>query len=341
MAPKDLDKLIEKYLQGKCSKAECDLIDSLYAGLGKNQDHPVTDVFEKRISSAETKILNNLEAHTHSAEDEPSAGRQRPFLWQYTGIAASLILCLAGVYYFFPRDPSNRTAVEENSTAEFTTIENSADARKRVILPDGSIVEMSPASSIRFSTTAQALSRELFLEGEAYFDVAHDLERPFFVYAGDVVTRVLGTSFVVRAMGTDEKVTVSVKTGKVTVYSRNAMHKKTVLVPNQEAIYDRTTDIVATQPIPVAELDDYRQEFAEMHFEETPVPDVLATLTETYDIDIIFPAEILSGCVLTSSFYEEGLYDRIDVICTAIGATYKIVDAQIVIESQGCNLKPE
>ena len=63
-------------------------------------------------------------------------------------------------------------------------------------------------------------------------------------------------------------------------------------------------------------------------------------LNRAYDIEIAFDTSALSGCVLTSSFYDEGLYDRIDVICTAIGATYRIVDQQIVIESQGCNLKP-
>ena len=180
----------------------------------------------------------------------------------------------------------------------------------------------------------------MFLEGEAYFDVAHDADRPFFVYAGNVVTRVLGTSFIVRAVGRDEKVTVSVKTGKVTVYSRNTTHKKTVLVPNQEAVYDQLTDVVATLAVPVV-LNQHKENLTEMHFDETPVSEVLSMLQKAYDIEINFQKEALSGCVLTSSFYEEGLYDRIDVICTAIGATYQIVDAQIVIESQGCNLKTE
>ena len=79
----------------------------------------------------------------------------------------------------------------------------------------------------------------------------------------------------------------------------------------------------------------------EMEFEETAVSDVLTALTKAYDVKILFKEEDLRGCVLTSSFFEEGLYDRIDMICTAIGATYKIVDTQIVVESNGCNLKPE
>src|SRR5690606_25277293 len=77
----------------------------------------------------------------------------------------------------------------------------------------------------------------------------------------------------------------------------------------------------------------------EMHFEETPVTEVLRELSTAYDIAIDFQEEVLANCVLTSSFYEEGLYDRVDVICTAIGATYEIVGGEIIIESKGCNRK--
>jgi ferric-dicitrate binding protein FerR (iron transport regulator) len=149
----------------------------------------------------------------------------------------------------------------------------------------------------------------------------------------------LGTSFTIRAAGADQKVVVSVKTGKVTVYSRKASNKKTVLSQNQEAIYDEATDLVATRPVSVTQSPQTGRELVEMHFEETPVKEVLELLARTYEIDIKFQPESLAGCVLTSSFFEEGLYDRIDVICTAIGATYKIVDAHIVIEGDGCNLK--
>jgi ferric-dicitrate binding protein FerR (iron transport regulator) len=224
---------------------------------------------------------------------------------------------------------------------EFKEIINTSASSRRVILPDGSIVQMSSQSSIGFLNSNEKTSRELFLKGEAYFDIAHDPSRPFYVYAGDVITKVLGTSFIIRAPVANEKVTVSVKTGKVTVYSKKNSHKKTVLTPNQEAVYDHSTDLVATQEIPAARLKEENRNFIEMEFEETPVSEVLALLTERYDIDIEFNKDDLSGCVITSSFLEEGLYDRIDVICTAIGATYGIVDARIIIESKGCNLKPD
>jgi len=344
MAPKDLDKLIEKFLQGKCTREESDFINSWYSGLGKHPDQTSVKDFEDKLLSAETRMLRHLAkfAAPLSEEKEMVKEKSRSFFWVYSGIAASLFLLLGIGFYFLNKNiaanqvAENKVGNVSHITPSFTSVENPEKEVKRIILPDGSIVEMNPKSKIWFSNDVQSPARELFLEGEAYFDVAHNNERPFYVYAGNIVTKVVGTSFIIRTTDEDKTVTVSVKTGKVTVYSKNAAHKKTVLVPNQEAVYDKATDVVATQAVPAKLIEEHKRAFAEMHFEETPVSEVLALLTRTYDIDIVFREETLSGCVLTSSFFEEGLYDRIDVICTAIGATYKIVDARIIIESKGC-----
>lgn len=345
MAPKDLNRLLEKYLAGKCTEAEREMIDSWYGALGGKQELNAETLHEDELPEIESRMLSRIETRTGLSLPESAPEEEnRSYFWRYAGIAASLLFCLALAGYYFlpsPMPPEVLVVSETTAVAPTAAIENTSDANKRVILPDGSIVEMSPGSRIRFPNDPETTSRELFLEGEAYFDVAHNSARPFLVYAGDVITKVLGTTFIVRALGQDEKITVSVRTGKVTVYSRNSTHKKTVLVPNQEAVYNRVTDIVATQSVKEAEVSAPYSRIAEMHFEETPVSSVLEMLHQTYDIDITFHKETLSGCVLTSSFYEEGLYDRIDVICTAIGATYEIVDSRIVIKSQGCSLKTE
>ena len=337
MVPKDLDKLIEKYLEGKCTEAECAVVESLYASLGDKAPASVPDLVAKD-DERENRMLSRLQSHIKPSNIDD----QRSYFWRYAGIAASLVVLLtAGYYYLRPGALEYTPLPAEIAVEAFAIVKNTTANSQRVILPDGSIVQMTPQSRIRYRPDNNGPARELFLEGEAYFDVAHNQARPFYVYAGNVVTKVLGTSFIVRASGKDEKVTVSVKTGKVSVYSRKASHKKTVLTPNQEAVYDNETDLVATHEARVQVPEERKATLAEMHFDETPVPQVLEMLAKRYMIDIVFDEKTLSGCVLTSSFYEEGLYDRIDVICTAIGATYSIADARIFIESQGCNLKPE
>ncbi len=334
MAPKDLDKLIEKYLEGNCTPAERDFIETWYTSLGTERlSSPVTD---DDLAETGDRILQHIGERTAGAGSHPEQHAR----WYYSGIAASVLILLAAIYHFSVPKNERDDALAAASPS-FTEFTNDNPDSQRAVLPDGSIVLISPASTIRYlSATADSGPRELLLEGEAYFDVAHDRKRPFFVYTGDVVTRVLGTSFIIRNRGGNEKITVSVKTGKVTVYSRKTSYKKTVLTPNQEATYDSARDLLETQLADSPAYEEKRKLTTEMHFEETPIPEVFAVLIDTYGIAIDFPTEVVAKCVLTSSFYEEGLYDRIEAICTAIGATYEVVEARIVIESDGCNLKP-
>jgi transmembrane sensor len=343
MAPRDLDKLIEKYLQGKCSQQESEFIDAWYASLGKNAGSEITSVStDEHLALAEGRILANLQKYTSAASNRKTREiRMTSSRWKFTAIAASLLICVAASYIFYDIHRPAPVAANQHRRA-LTTVENSDVQAKRVILPDGSIVQLSANSRIRFANENISSTRELYLDGEAYFDVAHDSRRPFYVYAGDIVTKVLGTSFIVRTSGKDKKVTVTVKTGKVTVYSKNAAHKKTVLTRNQEAVYDQDQDVVATRPMVESVAKVFVEKgLNEMRFEETPIPEVLEKLKKTYGIDIIYDEKTLSGCVLTSTFVEEGFYDRIDVICTAIGATYRIVGGQTLIKSDGCKFKPE
>ena len=86
--------------------------------------------------------------------------------------------------------------------------------------------------------------REVHLEGEAFFEVAHDTLRPFFVYTGNITTKVLGTSFTVSAR--ENVVFVEVKTGRVSVTQttqksaspRHTLTEEIILTPNQKAVYN-------------------------------------------------------------------------------------------------------
>jgi ferric-dicitrate binding protein FerR (iron transport regulator) len=202
MVRKDLDKLIGRYLDGTCTEAERAIVESFYSSLGRNAP-PDFSQSAQQDEQLSRRLLNSIESRTRAADDT------RLHIWRYSGIAATLvILLLAGYSFLKPSVNEGVTASVADTQDRLAVVQYAGPQKKRVILPDGSIVEMSPESRIRYAPKDEGPVRELFLEGEAYFDVAHNHTRPFFVYAGDVVTRVLGTSFIVRAPGQEEKVTV-------------------------------------------------------------------------------------------------------------------------------------
>src|SRR5690606_2859673 len=85
-------------------------------------------------------------------------------------------------------------------------------------LPDGSTVIVGVGSKLNYPSSFDSLrTREVYLEGQAYFDIRHNPQKPFIIHTGKVATTVLGTSFNIKAWPEDQDITVTVTRGKVRV----------------------------------------------------------------------------------------------------------------------------
>jgi hypothetical protein len=215
-------------------------------------------------------------------------------------------------------------------------IVNNTSKPSSVQLADGSTVTLQPRSEITFAKSFDGPLREVRLSGEAFFNVNRDVSRPFRVYSEDVVTQVLGTSFTVKAYQGDKKVTVAVSSGKVQVYAKKAEEKPVILVPNQQAVYDKNKDEVVREVVEHPAIILPRSNLFRMSFDEQPVSKIFDVLEENYGIDIVYDKEALTKCSLTTAMSDEGLFERIEVICKALKATYRVNDGVILIDSPGC-----
>ena len=135
-------------------------------------------------------------------------------MWSYA-VAASLLLFF-GLYqfYFFTN--------EVQTDFGFT---------KTIVLKDNSHVTLNSKSKISYPNLFQ-YNRNIRLEGEAFFEVAKNPDQPFFVYANGLVTKVLGTSFIISAFETEKDVKVVVKTGKVSVFALTDENLEESLLPS-------------------------------------------------------------------------------------------------------------
>jgi transmembrane sensor len=259
-----------------------------------------------------------------------------------SGIAASILI---GFFmFFYPQNPINQVVAKiEESKKENFEINNSTQFEQEVKLEDGTIILLKRNSSIRYDKDFNKTKRVVYLKGEAFFHVARNTQKPFFVYANNLVTKVLGTSFRVKAYDSDKNVTVIVKTGKVTVYSNKAeknLDPETqgmVLTPNQQIVFEKQDDKMLRSLIekPVILLSE--TQLKEFSFRSTQVSKIFEAIEKAYGVDIMYDEEILKNCKITTSLTNETLFDKLEVLCAAIEANYKVVDAQIIIESNGCN----
>lgn len=258
--------------------------------------------------------------------------------WFRYAAAAAMVLVAGWAVQQWKRVPETayiqRTEMLENQREEV----NEGDSARSVPLPDGSRVTLTPGSRISFSAQANGPKREVYLSGEAFFDVQKDPARPFFVYADELTTRVLGTSFTVRAFEKENTATVQVRTGSVSVVARAPRKTQSViLAPNQQASFFRKEEklsmgLVKT-PLPVIP----QAALARFTFNNAPVSVIFDSLGKAYGIDIVYDREAVAACRLTSSVQEESLFEMLGVICEAIEADYQVIGGKIRISEPNCN----
>ncbi len=271
------------------------------------------------------------------------------------GMAASVLILLGlfGWNLYRPvnlKQPVTYQELVATAANPLSEVINVTGKTVQISLPDRSTVTLYPKSRVSYDKRFTGLKREVYLSGKAYFNVTKDPSKPFYVYAANLVTRVLGTSFIVQAYEGDRQMKVVVRTGRVSVSTPNregGIRPKgtgsvadVVLTPNQQIIVSSTeTRVVQRIKSLVAEpveLDQTAQK-QPLRFKRTPIADVFAALGQLYGIEIIFDAELMKNCYLTASLADEPLFDKLDLICHTINARYEQVDGTIVIASKGCN----
>ncbi len=293
--------------------------------------------------------ISQLYHSLHGPKPEPVR-----WLWsrpiQY-GIAAS-VLILLGLFSWYRRQP---TAVQEKVTYRelvaqasnpLTEVTNTTRQPRLVNLPDQSRILLYPQSRVSYANPFSGVRREVYLSGKAFFDVTKNPSRPFYVYADKLVTKVLGTSFLVQTNESANQVRVTVKTGKVSVYAQSQAPSAnqledyklsgTVLIPNQQIIFSTGDARLVKRSVSEPDFLEKAAHKQSFTFKRTPVAEVFAVLERAYGIPILFDKERMSNCYLTASFSDEPLSDQLALICHTINAHVDQLDGYVLISSQGC-----
>ncbi|WP_428666145.1 FecR family protein [Runella sp.] len=325
--------------------------------LGQNPDCAENVHLAKALLLAleETETLTDedeLEAITQRILSEPE--KSATVFWKSSAfrLAASILLVVGvgfGLYTYFNAESNLLTGIEESFTPQIADnyLEriNQTDVPQQLKLEDGSTITLYPKSSIRYPKPFAAAQREVYLNGKAFFDIAKNPQKPFWVYTYHISTQVLGTSFMVNSFADAKEANVEVKTGKVSVYTRKDLEKAketnqnamagVILTPNQQVAFlkneERLLKSIVAAPEIVVEAP--KQEFI---FEEAPVSHVFSFLEKIYGLSVIYDAKNMESCYLTANLSDESLFDKLDLICKITHSTYEMVDAQIIIHSRGC-----
>lgn len=346
MTQSEFRALLHRYQTGECTPAERQRIEQWYARLGSEKQLGLTaDERTELVATVWQRISdqtiedNSLALRTPNAET-----RGHRYAWPSASVrwAAVAVLALGaglvGTHSGPGQSKGKATAGHSKATTSATgwLVRANASAHgDRFALPDGSIITLAPASSLKYPR-AFIGRRTVYLTGTAFFDVFHDASRPFSVYTDQVVTTVLGTSFRVQANTGQPEVQVQVRTGRVQVSPRatgaGAGAPSLVVLPNQQAVYSLVRqqlrrELVA-QPVLLVP-----QAFV---FNDRPVAEVLSALEKAYGVAIVYDAASLRNCTLNLGLGNESLFEKLDIICETLSASYVKADGRILFHSQPC-----
>jgi ferric-dicitrate binding protein FerR (iron transport regulator) len=257
----------------------------------------------------------------------------RTFL-RYAWQAAAIVIIVISGYLFFYRTGSKQLPraiyADQISTRHLIERINNGNKPDTARFSDGSWVKISPNSRIAYSTDFDtAAVREVYLSGEAFFQVAKSPHHPFHVITGEITTKVLGTSFCIRSFEKDTTIQVVVRTGKVSVGG-------IILTPNQRLVYRKEAQSFQKSLLDRPAMLTPEVSDESMVYEDTPLQQVFDQLSKAYGINIVYDSELLHKCTVTADLKGENFYKKLDLICRAIGATYEVLDGQVVIQSAGC-----
>lgn len=203
---------------------------------------------------------------------------------------------------------------------------------QQIQLPDGSMGWLNKASTIKFPKSFTDSIRRVQLNGEAYFEVTPDSRRPFTVYANGSITKVLGTEFNIRARKSEETIIVTVKEGKVSMADSTSVNNLVLLEKGEKGIFDKKKSKIYEEKVTNANFVAWKTGI--LTFDETPIPEVLNTLSEYYDVSILIGDSSFRNEKLTIAFEKVQLNEAKKMLTWGLHAKFDTVNGNLVLKKK-------
>ena len=211
---------------------------------------------------------------------------------------------------------------------EFNTLSIPKGGEFKLVLSDGTMVYLNAATRLRYPVAFGGNERRVRLEGEAYFEVARDSARPFYVEAGDLRVRVYGTSFNVNTQREGETQAVLVE-GRVGVKVAG-MVEEVEMKPGELLRYDRGTGTLSVKSVDTRQYVAWKDGY--FAFEDATLEEIMQKLALWYNVEVFFQSEEAKRFVFTGFMRK---YEQIDTILAAVrdvtGVRYSISGRTVVI----------
>ena len=324
MSRQDIGYLLDRYLSGEATPEENELVEKW---LSEN-NNPDND-WERLSKPAREKWLNDLFSDIEAAIDEDMIiPLHKPNKWWKGMVAAAAAIAI--FFSLFLGWPTVRGWFGRDELVAMQVTQ-----KRQINLSDGSTVYINAGSEFKYPKSFDGKTREVYLSGEAYFDIRHDASKPFIVRTGKIITTVLGTAFNINALKSSGKIIVTVTRGKVSVSDE----KKVLgyITPNEQITYNTKTSEHIQKTVNASEVVSWQQ--SDLHFDDMRFADAAKILEQKFGVQIVFANDKIKECRFSGTALDgKNINQILKVLCAFNNATYHYrADQTIVIDGSGCN----
>lgn len=336
-------KLLSRQLAGEATEKELQqlkkMIDAdpdlrkVYLSFNASKEEPS----EEELSKAEQAFaLHSLKMHLH-VPDSPSPhlgiGKKRRQV-----LLASVALLLIFMVFMLIFSPFG------NDTALKSQVVTKKGSKTMVKLPDGSSVWVNADSRLQYADNFKGKLREVWLDGEAFFDVKKDPAHPFVIHTDKINIRVLGTSFNVKSYPKDRVIETSLIRGRIEVSFNDRPSENIILRPNEKlTVRKDQSEPGNAENTPKIKLDNLQRlnvqnELVEtawmdnkIAFSNCPMSDIAAMLERRFDISVEFKNPEVMKYRYTGMFNDESINDILTIMKITKPFNYKLNGKKMTI----------
>lgn len=347
-SPEETLELQQLLQQDSSLSQQFELLNRMWHAGEKNHSENIDEEERRHIS----RILQLAKIETANTENNLRIQpRHNRHLLYAISVAAAVVLIAISVISFYEKGNANIS-----TTNNTQTLVADKGTKTRTILPDGSTVWVNAGSHISYSKDFSGKTREVTLDGEAYFDVVKQPQRPFIVHVSGYDIRVLGTAFNVKSYPEDKTVETTLLRGLVQVTKQGTQQQKPIMLhPNEKLILNKVA-ANTTEKLPVnaedipqkkiaftikrldsSVLESERIETAwvynRLEFRGDSFEEIAGKLDRWYNVEIYFDDDDVKQLHFTGSFENETVQQALEALKTASVFGYTINGNEIHIKS--------
>ena len=249
--------------------------------------------------------------------------------------AAVVIMILGSVGYWY-------VTRQNTGTAQVSLLEkhNARGTKSTIVLPDGSKIWLNADSKIKYPPAFAGRLREVYLSGEAFFDVAKDATKPFIIHLSKGTVKVVGTSFNIRAYENEKLIETSVSTGRVAFIpasTKAVQQPDTIFItPNNKVRYSLNDDQVKIEPTAAAEDKAWTE--GKLIFKALTLEEIAIELERNFGKKVVFVDEEPKQYRLTGTFENNSLEDILFYLSKTKNFNYTITNSELLIATNSTKL---